>query len=146
MLLWLRYPAFDDIREALKASIAPEPGTERKISANRRANTACAVTPGAGCPGNFAVKDLLAKRDLVARCSWRYRQAGIGVNAFRRHSFMRSLGFDRRSGRGLNFCHVRVKPCGCRKVSCLISSNLPALVIALIALLVGLLPLLVFPL
>ena len=103
MLLWLRYPAFDDIRDALKASVAPKPSAERGISANRRANAARALTPGAGCPGNFVVKDLLAKRDLVARCSWRYRQAGIGVNAFRRHSFMRSLGFDRRSGRGLNF-------------------------------------------
>jgi hypothetical protein len=106
----------------LKASVAPKPSAEREISANRRANAARALTPGAGCPGNFVVKDLLAKRDLVARCSWRYRQAGIGVNAFRRHSFRRSLGFDRRSGRGLNFCHVRVADIGTRQIRPALSS------------------------
>ena len=71
MLLWLQYPAFDGVGNALKASIAPKPGAERKISPNRRADAASTMTSGAGRPSNLAMKDLLAERDLVARGSRR---------------------------------------------------------------------------
>ena len=112
MLLRCRHSGLDGVGEALKASIAPEPGTERKISANRRANATCAMTPGARRPGNLAVKDLLAKRDLVTRCSWWYWQTRIGMNAFRRQSFWRSRGFHRGSGRRLNSCIIRIAEVG----------------------------------
>ena len=77
MLLRRWHSSLDGVSDTLKAPIAPEPCAERKISANRRANAACAVTPGARRPGNFAVKDLLAKRDLVARCSRRDCSTGL---------------------------------------------------------------------
>ena len=72
MLLWLRYSGFDDVGDALKASIAPKRGAGGQIRSHRCANTAGTVTPCARRPTNLAMEDLLAERDLLARGPWRY--------------------------------------------------------------------------
>src|SRR5262249_9245150 len=112
MLLWLRHSSLDGISDTLKAPIAPKPRAKGEISPNWCAHTASTMTSGARGPGNLAVKDLLAKRDQVARCSWGYGQTGIRVNALWRKGIRRSFGFDSRSGCGLDPCHLRVADVG----------------------------------
>src|SRR6476620_10317078 len=112
MLFWLWHSAFDSIGDALETAIAPKPCAEREIGANRRADAVGTVTPGTGCPGNLAMKDVLAERDLIVRCSRGYGQTGIRVNALGRKGVRRSFGFDSRSGCGLDPRRIRVADIG----------------------------------
>jgi hypothetical protein len=73
MLLWLRYAVLDDVGDALKASVSPEPSTTRKVSADRRTNSVGTMTAGASASGNLSVKDLFAERDLFSGCARRHR-------------------------------------------------------------------------
>jgi hypothetical protein len=92
MLLWLGHAALDGVGNALETSVAPQPIAAAKIGSDRRADAVGTVTPSTSRPGNLTMKDLLAERDLIARCSRWYGKTGrlissIGVNAFRRKNF-----------------------------------------------------------
>jgi len=99
MLLGLRNPVLDGVGNTLKTAIAPQPHSAGKISTHSRANAIGAVTPGARPPGNLAIKDPLAERDLLSRCTGRQWKAGqglrCGMNAFRRNGIGRSFGLSR---------------------------------------------------
>src|SRR6476661_7732525 len=112
MPLWLQHSFLDGVGDALKAAIAPKPRAQGEIGSRRCAYAVVAVTPGACCPRNLAMENLLAKRHLLARCSWGYRQTGIRMNALGRKGVRRSFGFDSRSGCGLDPCRIRVADIG----------------------------------
>ena len=88
----LSTPVLIGIGDALKAAIAPKPSAQGEIGSRWCAYSVRAVTPGACGPGHLAMKDFLAERNLLARCSWGYRQTGIRMNAFGRKSFGRCFG------------------------------------------------------
>ena len=99
MLLGLRHAVLNGVGDALKAAVAPQPRSARKIGAYWRANAVGAVTPGAGPSGNLSVKDLLAERDLLSRCTGRQWKVVEGprrrMNPFRRKGIGRSFGLRR---------------------------------------------------
>ena len=99
MLLRLRNAILDDVGDALKTAVAPEPRAAREVGADRRADSVSAVTSGAGCSGHLAMKDLLAERDLLSGSTRWHRKtwcgASIGMNAFGRKGAGRDFGLGR---------------------------------------------------
>jgi hypothetical protein len=60
MLFWLWHSVPDDVGDALKAAVTPEPGPAGQIGSHRRAATVGAVATGACSPSNLAMKDFIA--------------------------------------------------------------------------------------
>src|SRR6476620_10219770 len=102
MLFGLWHAGFDDIGDALKTSVPPQPCAALKVGADRRADAVGTMTAGTCSTGNLAVEDFLAERDQLGGRSGRHRETGVRMHALRRERTRRGFGLFRRRRRRLD--------------------------------------------
>src|SRR4029078_2105965 len=97
MFLRFGHAVSNDIGNALKIPVPPEPYAAREIGADGRANAVCTMTTCTSGSGNFSVKYLPAECDLFRRRPRRHWEVGrstrIGMHALGRKGVRRGFGF-----------------------------------------------------